>query len=294
MSEAANEGLSGEARVVLDHYAATARMSRAVEDEVWRRIETSRAAKPGPRAARAATASTSARTWAIAGLVAAAAIVTLWWSGVLAPSAATRADGKDSRTQAGDETKIDRAEGQVDTRGSTGASRKRAGEHRAADATAGIDATEATGEAREIETSSAEPEAAPPTAIEATQAETTTPRTASPATPGSPNGTTKRAPRAEPPTQAPPARTDLSAELDLLARAQSALAKGKPAEAKELVAEHRRSYPRSTLAEERDALELLAACANGPSSALATKARAFVERYPGSPQAPRIEGSCVP
>jgi hypothetical protein len=294
MSEAANGGLSGEARVVLDDYAATARMPRAVEDEVWRRIARSRAARAAPRAAPAATASTSARTWAIAGLVAAAAIVALWWGGVLTPSAATRGDGHGARTQAGDETKIDRAEGQADTRGSAGARREHAGEHRAADASSAGDEPVATGEAVEIETLSLEPEAAPPTAIEATSVETTTSRTASPATPSSPRGTTKGAPPAEPPTQAPPARTDLFAELDLLARAQSALAKGKPAETRKLVAEHRRSYPRSTLAEERDALDLLAACADGPSSALATKAKAFLERYPGSPQASRIEGSCVP
>ncbi|HWB74515.1 MAG TPA: hypothetical protein VG755_06160 [Nannocystaceae bacterium] len=65
--------------------------------------------------------------------------------------------------------------------------------------------------------------------------------------------------RARPPKPAP--SDSLQAELELLRRARSALREGRAQRALEIVREHRRAYPSSAVAEERDATEISALCA---------------------------------
>jgi hypothetical protein len=80
--------------------------------------------------------------------------------------------------------------------------------------------------------------------------------------------------RAEPPS--------LAAELDLLRRARAALRTKNPRLALTLSRRHRREYPDSTFAEERNATEVMALCALGHNDIARSKAAAFRRRYPRS------------
>lgn len=72
------------------------------------------------------------------------------------------------------------------------------------------------------------------------------------------------APRTHP-TDPPPAESSdsLKAELELLRQARSALRRGRAEQTLEIVRQHRRDYPSSAIAEERDATEVSALCALG-------------------------------
>lgn len=96
----------------------------------------------------------------------------------------------------------------------------------------------------------------------------------------------KAKPRAKPeamPTKAAPADT-LADELRALQQARAALRAGTPARARSLIKAHRRDYPNSTLARERDATEVAALCAEDRDADAKRKAAAFAKAYPGSSQ----------
>ena len=78
---------------------------------------------------------------------------------------------------------------------------------------------------------------------------------------------------------AQPRPVSLAAELRLLTAARSALRSGEAAQALARVREHRASYPHSTLAEERDATEVMALCALGRSDEARTQAAAYERRF---------------
>lgn len=64
-------------------------------------------------------------------------------------------------------------------------------------------------------------------------------------------------------SEPPPPASTLKAELELLQRARGALRRGRADEALEIVQQHRREYPSSSIADERDATEVSALCALG-------------------------------
>ena len=77
-------------------------------------------------------------------------------------------------------------------------------------------------------------------------------------------------------------------EVDLLEGAQQSLS-GDPRHALELLAEHRRTYPRGKFAQERDVLMLEAFKRLHDTAALREGARAFLGRYPHSPYRLRVD-----
>lgn len=83
----------------------------------------------------------------------------------------------------------------------------------------------------------------------------------------------------------------LSEEIALLARAWARLRDGDVAIGLALLDEHQRSYPDSMLTEERAAARTLGWCLETPASGPAL-ARAFHQRYPGSPYGKRLRSAC--
>ncbi|MGH7282482.1 MAG: hypothetical protein ACRELY_13225 [Polyangiaceae bacterium] len=85
----------------------------------------------------------------------------------------------------------------------------------------------------------------------------------------------------------------VTAEVDLLRRAQEALNDGDANAALALLDEHARKYPNGALAEEREAARVVALCAaNRVDDARAT-AQSFSTAHPQSPFAARIAASCA-
>ena len=121
----------------------------------------------------------------------------------------------------------------------------------------------------------AEPVARPPTEPPQAQPKATKP-------------TTKpKRPRAKPAPATPskPApQSTLAEELRRLQAIRAALRSGNPTRARTLIDAHRRDYPDSTLARERDATEVTALCAEGRTADAERTASAFSKRYPGTHQ----------
>lgn len=92
----------------------------------------------------------------------------------------------------------------------------------------------------------------------------------------------KAKPKALPPKPAP--ASTLTEELRRLQQVRAALRGGTPARARSLIEFHRRDYPNSTLARERDATEVAALCAEDRDADAKRKAAAFAKAYPGSSQ----------
>ena len=88
-------------------------------------------------------------------------------------------------------------------------------------------------------------------------------------------------------------KANLGVQIALLRKAQLAFSRGGAEQALILVAEHRKKYPETPLEAERSALEALAACRQRRPDAVVL-ARAFLDRWPKSPQADRVARSCAP
>jgi len=106
----------------------------------------------------------------------------------------------------------------------------------------------------------------------------------------------KRSPRAIPPSAPPPASRNETTpapnqELALLQRAERAVRADNAALALVLIGELEERYPRSTLLEERSAIELLAHCRAGATDASPRAAR-FLRQHPSSLYAGRIRELC--
>ena len=85
--------------------------------------------------------------------------------------------------------------------------------------------------------------------------------------------------------------SELREEAAMLGDVRSALAAGDGGTAAARLDEARARFPRTRLGQERDALEIRVAIANGDRARASTLARAFVTRYPDSPFRPGIEAS---
>jgi hypothetical protein len=77
-------------------------------------------------------------------------------------------------------------------------------------------------------------------------------------------------------------------EVQLVTRAQ-ALLDSQPAAALSVLREHERLFPSGMLREEREVLRIDAEWALGQRATALLHARAFVQRYPHSPQARRFD-----
>jgi hypothetical protein len=83
------------------------------------------------------------------------------------------------------------------------------------------------------------------------------------------------------------------AEMALLQRAQAALRGGRPGEALELLAQHAERFADGSMAEERQALRVLALCAAGQTASGSAEQAAFLRAYPRSTYAPRVISACA-
>jgi hypothetical protein len=88
-------------------------------------------------------------------------------------------------------------------------------------------------------------------------------------------------------------RDPLAAELTLLHRAQTAWRGGEAASALGLLREHQQRFPRSDLALERDALQVLTLCELGQKAQATRIAQKLITRAPSSPLRTSIEESCA-
>lgn len=82
------------------------------------------------------------------------------------------------------------------------------------------------------------------------------------------------------------------AEMVLLQQARAALRAGDPGEALELLARHAETFGRGSMAEEREALRVLALCASGSAAGGSAAAAAFLRAHPRSTYAARVVDSC--
>jgi len=115
------------------------------------------------------------------------------------------------------------------------------------------------------------------------------------ASPGAHEVTTTSRPAAVPPVvEHVPVAIDASQlreEAALLHEVRAALARGDVAGAGSKLEDAQRRFPKSQLAQERDALEVRLAIESGDRARAAALARAFVERHPDSPLRPGIEAA---
>jgi hypothetical protein len=148
----------------------------------------------------------------------------------------------------------------------------------------------------------AAPEVAAPDAVERPEAPLPTPgppvvppaATTAPATPPGPADRSRRgATRTEAPAEEAAPAGDLERELTLLGRAKTELAAGRPARARELLAEHAQAFPRSSFAEERELLSITALCDLGRAREARAGVEGFKRRHPGSALSERVEAICA-
>jgi RNA polymerase sigma-70 factor (ECF subfamily) len=85
----------------------------------------------------------------------------------------------------------------------------------------------------------------------------------------------------------------LAEEVAILRRIDEALRKGDGRGALEAIEEHRRSFGSGALVEEREASRVLALCELGRRDEAVRYASEFRRRFPRSPSAVRVDGSCV-
>ena len=84
----------------------------------------------------------------------------------------------------------------------------------------------------------------------------------------------------------------LAAEAALLQAAQTALASGAPAAALLQLEQHARESPAGALAQEREALRVVALCAAGREREGRAEAATFLRAHAGSVLAERVRGAC--
>lgn len=104
---------------------------------------------------------------------------------------------------------------------------------------------------------------------------------------------TKPVPRARRTPTPPRSAGDLSAEVDLLKRAQLAQAKGQPARALEILREHRRRFPDGRMAEAREVARMTALCTLGREPELAKAKARFLAEHADSAHAARVRNLCT-
>lgn len=89
-----------------------------------------------------------------------------------------------------------------------------------------------------------------------------------------------------------PAPDELAAEAEALARAQAALAGGRPQEALAVLSEYARRFPRGVLREEHDALQAIALCASRGREEGEAAAAEFLRERAASALAERVRTAC--
>ena len=99
-------------------------------------------------------------------------------------------------------------------------------------------------------------------------------------------------PRPRPTPRAEPTGDQVLAELALIQSIKEALDADQPARALTLVEQHARSFARGTLMEEREALRVVALCADDDPKRGLRAQRSFLRAYPRSAYGDRVRGAC--
>lgn len=99
-------------------------------------------------------------------------------------------------------------------------------------------------------------------------------------------------PSPRPRPRAEPTGDQVLAELALIQRIKEALDADQPARALTLVEQHARSFARGTLIEEREALRVVALCADDDPKRGLRAQRSFLRAYPRSAYGDRVRGAC--
>jgi hypothetical protein len=87
-----------------------------------------------------------------------------------------------------------------------------------------------------------------------------------------------------------PTSDTFDAELKLISLAKGELDAGRPSQARAWLEDHAQRFPNGVFAVEREALQIVAQCQQGPKDeALAS---AFAKRHPGSPLVARLQHAC--
>lgn len=137
---------------------------------------------------------------------------------------------------------------------------------------------------------SAAPHTAPSLPGEHTRSRTPPPREPTPEPPPPPPANT---PTIEPSDDPAADRADdLAAELAHLQRARAALDRSDPDAALTHLAAHAGQFPGGQMVQDRQLLRVEALCARGDAPAARAEASAFLQRYPGSPHAVRVQSFC--
>jgi hypothetical protein len=94
------------------------------------------------------------------------------------------------------------------------------------------------------------------------------------------------------PAPEPAGPATVSAEAELLRRADAARKAGDASRALDLLDEHRARFPTGILVQEREAERVVVLCALGRTGDAHVAAAAFLRDWPRSPLAGRVRGSC--
>ena len=261
MSKDESVDLDGDALALLAMYREQERPSDEVKGRVWERIEANPAAAM-PVGAPAATGRTA--RWIGLGLAVAAA---------LAVAVIGVGSGR-STAESSEESSPNEAALQHQTRESGG----QAHEH------------EPAGEPRRRRTDKAAvPQPTPePEPIPEPEPELTSEAEPEPAL----KPTTKRRPKSTAPVE-PATPETLAAETSLLRRARAALAAKNAGSCLALLSQHAKQFPTGVLAEERDALRVVALCSDGRLQDGKRAAAKFRKAHPGSPLTGRVGSACT-
>jgi hypothetical protein len=91
-----------------------------------------------------------------------------------------------------------------------------------------------------------------------------------------------------------PRSSEVLEDLRLLQQASQALRAGNAGEARSLLDEHERRFPRSVVRQERTGLALLVRCSSTAGESVRADAERFVKAQPNSPLAEHIRKQCLP
>jgi hypothetical protein len=104
-----------------------------------------------------------------------------------------------------------------------------------------------------------------------------------------------RKPKTTPVLATPPIvdASGLERERNIVAASQRALADGRPSRALDLLDQHARTFPHGAMAEDRDALRVVALCAAGRTEDAEKQRTKFFRRWPKSLHASRVRTACA-
>jgi outer membrane protein assembly factor BamD (BamD/ComL family) len=99
----------------------------------------------------------------------------------------------------------------------------------------------------------------------------------------------------EPPpaAEAAPKLDTIDDEMSMLGSAHASLRAGRPSEALAQLAEHKRRFPTSKLAESREVARIIALCQAGQRKTARAAAERFLATHSGSPLANRVRTVCA-